>query len=96
MTVTVKGNRHKGITHDGDFYTHRLTMYSDAWEFPREFFIDEHHTVDAYERAKAEILEHENEVGKVTHAWLTRVDATCTDNYRETVFEYSHGKWTLH
>ena len=95
-TTTIRGNKHTEQTRDGDFYTHRLMIYSDAWEFPKEHSIDERHTADAYIRAKAEVLAHEDNIGKVTHAWLTRVDATCTDSCRETVFEYEHGLWTLY
>lgn len=96
MTEVIKGNRHTEQTRDGDAYHFNFTMYVDGQEMPIQYRIDERHTADAFKKARGAILEHVENVGDVSHAWLTRIDGTSTDQYRETVFEYFRGRWTLY
>lgn len=96
MYEVIRGNRHTQQTREGDAYTHAFTMYVDSQEHPIEYVVDERHTVDAFKHARAEILKHNAEKGRVLHAWMTRIDRTSTDHYRESVFEYDFDKWILH
>lgn len=96
MTEVIKGNRHTEQTRDGDAYHFNFTMYVDGQEMPIQYRINKHHTSDAFEDAKSMILRTNAEEGTVSHAWLTRIDGTSTDQYRESVFEYFRGRWTLY
>lgn len=90
----IRGNKHKEQTRDGDAYSFQFTMYVNGQEYPHVGRIDQRHTKDAFVEARARILEHENEIGPVPIAWLTRRDIT-SDASPEQVFEYYKGTWTL-
>ena len=94
-TKIIKGNKHKEQTRDGDAYSFQFTMYVEGKEYPEGGKIDVRHTADAFVEARAQILEHEDKVGPVITAWLSRTDVTSTDGRWEQVFEYYKGRWTL-